>query len=104
MALSNSNTQNFFRDLHPDIAFLSSGGIDAGAGLTGYYQEEAAARRVIVQNSAVSYVLGDSSKFGRVARHRVADLQDLAGLITEVDPPADIREALDSTKAVTIVA
>ncbi|MFE4230039.1 DeoR/GlpR family DNA-binding transcription regulator [Arthrobacter sp. NPDC056886] len=104
MALSNSNAQNFFRDLHPDIAFLGSGGIDAAAGLTDFYLEEASARKVIVQNSAVSYVLADSSKFGKVARHRVAGIQDLAGLITDSEPPADLREALEQSNGVVIVA
>lgn len=104
MALSNSNAQNFFRDLHPDIAFLGSGGIDAAAGLTDYYLEEAAARKVIIQNSAISYVLADSSKFGRVARHRVAGLQELTGLITDSEPPATIREALEKSGGVTIIA
>ncbi|WP_263422359.1 DeoR/GlpR family DNA-binding transcription regulator [Arthrobacter sp. StoSoilB5] len=104
MALSNSNAQNFFRDLHPDIAFLGSGGVDAKAGLTDYYLEEAAARKVIVQNSAVSYILADSSKFGRVARHRVSGLNELAGLITESEPPAEIREELEKHNGVILIA
>ncbi|MFE4834543.1 DeoR/GlpR family DNA-binding transcription regulator [Arthrobacter sp. NPDC056691] len=104
MALSNSNAQTFFRDLHPDIAFLSSGGIDAEAGLTGYYLEEAAVRRVIIQNSAISYALADATKFGRIARHRVVGFQDLTGLITDAEPPADIREALEQNKGVAVIA
>ncbi|MFF3444531.1 DeoR/GlpR family DNA-binding transcription regulator [Streptosporangium sp. NPDC002721] len=93
LAVSNSVAQAFFADLNPDIAFLGSGGVDASAGLTDYYLDEIATRRIILGNAACSYVLADSSKFGLVARHRVADLGELAGLITEAEPPPAIREA-----------
>lgn len=72
LALSGPAAQAFFADLHPDIAFLGSGGVDAVAGLTDYYLDEIAVRRTILRNATRSYVLADSSKFGRIARHRVA--------------------------------
>ncbi|MBB4918473.1 DeoR/GlpR family DNA-binding transcription regulator [Streptosporangium saharense] len=94
LALSNSLTQAFFADLNPDVAFLGSGGVDAGAGLTDYYLDEIAVRRTIHGNAARSYVLADSSKFGRIARHRVAGIDEFAGLVTETEPPPSIRDAV----------
>ncbi|MFB9676071.1 DeoR/GlpR family DNA-binding transcription regulator [Streptosporangium vulgare] len=94
LAISNSVAQAFFADLNPDIAFLGSGGVDATAGLTDYYLDEIATRRIILRNAARSYVLADSSKFGLVARHRVVDLWETAGLITEAEPPPAIRDAV----------
>ncbi|GAA2868725.1 DeoR/GlpR family DNA-binding transcription regulator [Streptosporangium fragile] len=94
LALSNAIAQSFFADLHPDLAFLGSGGVDAATGLTDYYLDEVAVRRTILRNAARSYVLADSGKFGRIARHRVAGLDEFTGLITETDPPSSIRDAV----------
>lgn len=94
LALSSSHTTEFFGDIYADVAFLGSGGIDAGAGLTDFHLEEAAARRVILRNAREAYVLADSSKFGLVARYRVAELDEVTGLITETQPDNAIREAL----------
>ncbi|MER5424699.1 DeoR/GlpR family DNA-binding transcription regulator [Streptosporangium roseum] len=103
LALSNSVAQAFFADLNPDIAFLGSGGVDAVAGLTDYYLDEIAVRRTILRNAACSYVLADSSKFGRVARHRVAGMDEFDGLITEAEPPPSIRDAITGEGGVIVL-
>jgi DeoR family fructose operon transcriptional repressor len=95
LALSNSTTAAFFADFHADVAFLGSGGVDAAIGLTDFHLDEAAVRRTIISNSAASYVLADATKLGRVARHRVVDLFGLAGLITDEEPSAEIRAAIE---------
>ncbi|MEV8631932.1 DeoR/GlpR family DNA-binding transcription regulator [Streptosporangium sp. NPDC051023] len=104
LALSNSLAQAFFADLNPDIAFLGSGGVDATAGLTDYYLDEIATRRTILRNAARSYVLADSSKFGRIARHRVAGMDEFAGLITEAEPPSGIQDAVTRGGGVIVLS
>ncbi|MEP6842035.1 MAG: DeoR/GlpR family DNA-binding transcription regulator [Pseudolysinimonas sp.] len=94
LALSNSQTTTFFDSIFADVAFLGSGGVDSEAGLTDYYLDEAVTRQSILRNSRMSFVLADSSKIGRIARHRVAGLEHLAGLITDVEPSAAISLAL----------
>jgi len=93
LALSNTAAQAFFADLNPDIAFLGSGGVDA-RGVTDFHFDEAMVRKTIVKNAAASYVLADSTKFDRLARHRVAGWDTLAGLITDQDPPTSIRSSI----------
>jgi DeoR family fructose operon transcriptional repressor len=93
LALSNTMAQAFFADLNPDIAFLGSGGVDA-RGVTDFHFDEAMVRKTIVKNAAASYVLADSTKFDRLARHRVAGWDTLAGLITDQDPPTSIRSSI----------
>ena len=93
LALSNTAAQAFFADLNPDIAFLGSGGVDA-QGVTDFHFDEAMVRKTIVKNAAASYVLADSTKFDRLARHRVAGWDTLAGLITDQDPPTSIRSSI----------
>lgn len=95
LALSNGQAVNFFDDIYADIAFLGSGGVDAVAGLTDFHLDEAITRRSILRNSRKTYVLADSSKFDRVARHRVAGLDQVTGMITDREPPMDIAQALD---------
>ena len=104
LALSNSVAQAFFADLNPDIAFLGSGGVDAVAGLTDYYLDEIAVRKIILRNATRSYVLADSSKFGLVARHRVAQVSEFAGLITEAEPPSGIQDAITRKGGVIVLS
>jgi Transcriptional regulators of sugar metabolism len=104
LAVSNAIAEAFFADLYPDIAFLGSGGVDAAAGLTDYHLDEVAVRRVIANNATCSYVLADSSKFGRVARHRVAGVEEFAGFLTEAEPPAHLRAAIERQGGVILLA
>ncbi|OPG05170.1 DeoR/GlpR family DNA-binding transcription regulator [Microbispora sp. GKU 823] len=94
LAVSNAHTLGFFQDLRADVAFLGSGGVDAEAGLTDYFLDEVATKRVILANTARTYVLADSSKHGRVAAYRVCALDDLSGLITDGEPPSALASAL----------
>lgn len=103
LALSNAQTNAFFAEIFADLAFLGSGGVDAAAGLTDFHLDEAAVRRVILGNAAQSFVLADASKFGRIARHHIADLGELSGLITDLAPPADIECAVTAAHGVVIV-
>ena len=52
-------------------------------GLTDYYPDEIASRRVILRHAAQSYVLADSSKLGQVAFGKVCDLGALSAVITD---------------------
>ncbi len=95
LALSNALTTDFFSDLRPDMAFLASGGVDAEAGLTDFYLDEVATRRVVLARAACTYVLADASKHGRVAAHRVFGLGECTGLITDRHPGEEIATALE---------
>jgi DeoR/GlpR family transcriptional regulator of sugar metabolism len=103
LALSNAQAQEFFADLQADVAFLGSGGIDADAGLTDYHLDEVAVRKIMIRHSARSFVLADSSKLGRIARHKVAGFHEFDGLITEVEPPSDIQDAISRSGGTVIL-
>jgi DeoR family fructose operon transcriptional repressor len=94
LAVSNGQAVAFLEDLHPDLAFLGSGGLDAEAGLTDYYPDEIASRRVVLRNASRAYVLVDSSKHGRVAPFKVCDLGALTGVITDSSPDTELAAAL----------
>ncbi|GAA1787357.1 DeoR/GlpR transcriptional regulator [Planosporangium flavigriseum] len=102
LACSNAQTVAFFADLHADIAFLGSGGLDATAGLTDFHLDEIATRRVMLAHSAQSYVLVDSSKFGRVAPHRVCGLDAITGVVTDARPPKSLALHIERAGGVTV--
>ncbi len=93
LALSNAQTLTFFEDIHADVAFLGSGCVSADEGLTDFYLDEIATRRVIIANTATSYVLADSSKLGKVGPHRVCGLHEVSGFITDVQPSEQMDTA-----------
>jgi DeoR/GlpR family transcriptional regulator of sugar metabolism len=76
-------SEAFFRDYFADKAFLGSGGVHPQMGLTDYYPEEIASRRVILDHAAERYVLADSSKLGQVALGKVCELAALSAVITD---------------------
>ncbi|MFC9623130.1 DeoR/GlpR family DNA-binding transcription regulator [Streptomyces sp. NPDC056930] len=97
-------TVDFFNGLYADMAFLGSGGVDSSAGMTDFYFEENATKRAILARSALTYVLADGSKLGRVAPHRVCGFDDCTGLITDQAPEPSLASAIEQSGAVVISA
>ncbi|MEV7867682.1 DeoR/GlpR family DNA-binding transcription regulator [Streptomyces sp. NPDC088124] len=104
LACSNAQALAFFADLRADVAFLGSGGVDASAGLTDFHLDEVATRRLMLANTVRSYILADSSKFGRVAPHRVCGLEDVDGLITDARPSSTLESGMERSGGVVVVA
>ncbi|MFA3843387.1 DeoR/GlpR family DNA-binding transcription regulator [Streptomyces aureus] len=103
LALSNATAVGFFEKVYPDIALLGSGGLHPTAGLTDYYLEEAAVRKAVIRNARQSFALVDSTKFGHIATHEVADLSALVGVVVDSEPKGELRRAL-SSQGTSIVA
>jgi DeoR family glycerol-3-phosphate regulon repressor len=57
--------------------------VHPGAGLTDYYPAEVIVRRAIIEHTAVTYVLADSSKLGVIAVRRVCPLDRLTAVLTD---------------------
>jgi DeoR/GlpR family transcriptional regulator of sugar metabolism len=82
-----------FEEIHADVAFLGSGCVSPDDGLTDFYIDEIATRRVLIANSATTYVLADSSKLGKVAPHRVCGVDEVTAFITDQAPPEQMETA-----------
>lgn len=104
LSISGASAIDYYRDIYPDLAFLGSGGIDDAAGLTDFHVDEVLARRAIIRNAERSFVLADATKFGRVAAHRVCNLEQVAGVITDQEPPAALTAAIVRAGGQVIVA
>ncbi|MFC8596807.1 DeoR/GlpR family DNA-binding transcription regulator [Isoptericola sp. NPDC057191] len=77
-----------------DLFFLGVTGIHPDAGLTTGDGDEAAMKRVLAGRAAETYVLGSSEKVGAASPYRVVELDDVAGVVTDADPGADVMRRL----------
>jgi DeoR/GlpR family transcriptional regulator of sugar metabolism len=82
-ACAGAHAEAFFAEFYADRAFLGSGGVHPSAGLTDYYPAEVVVRRTIIDHTAMTYVLADSSKLGEIAVHRVCALDRLTAVVTD---------------------
>lgn len=103
LAVSGMRSQEFLQDFRPDLAFLGSGGISTTAGLTDFDYDEVQLRRVIIDVTARAWVLADSTKFGTVAPFRVTGFDDLAGVVTDQQPPSELAETIANAGAEVVV-
>jgi DeoR family fructose operon transcriptional repressor len=94
LAVSNSLTIQFFDGVRADIAFLGTGGISPDHGLTDFYIDEIATRRIIIANSNTAYALADATKLGSVAPHHVCGLDEITAVITDRAPAPDMAAAI----------
>ncbi len=80
--------------LRPDVAFLGTNGIAAGAGLTTPDPDEAAVKRAIVSGARRVIVLVDADKFDAELLVSFADLTELDVVVSDREPDAELARAL----------
>jgi DeoR family transcriptional regulator, fructose operon transcriptional repressor len=95
-ACAGAHAEAFFAEFYADRAFLGSGGVHPEAGLTDYYPAEVVVRRTVIEHTAASYVLADSSKLGVIAVHRVCPLDRVTAVLTDDEGEPGAHEALTS--------
>src|SRR5258705_4999091 len=98
------NADGFFGEFYADRAFLGSGGVHPGAGLTDYYPAEVVVRRTIITHTAACYVLADSSKLGLIAVRRVCPLDQITAVITDDQADQDLVSRLEAARATILIA
>jgi len=81
------------RDVFVDVAFLGTNGLSVERGLTTPDQSEAAAKRAMIAAARRTVVLTDHTKFGIDHFSRVAELSQIAAVIT--DTGLDIETATE---------
>jgi DeoR/GlpR family transcriptional regulator of sugar metabolism len=83
-SLVNPLAEFILRRIHADLAFLGVSGIEAEHGVTNVNVAEAEMKALFVRAARRRVVLADSSKIGKVALAKFADLEDIDLLITDV--------------------
>lgn len=90
-----AETVRAIEGLRPDIVFLGANGLSAGFGLSTPDPDEAAAKAALVRAARRRVVLADAEKFDRELLVSFAALRDIDLLVTDAEPPAALRAALD---------
>lgn len=81
-------------DFNVRLAFFGTDGFTAGSGLTTGFAEGAEVIRAMKARAEETWLVADSSKYGRAGFVRVLDLGEVTGVITDADLPEDARQDL----------
>ena len=87
-----------------DTLFLGVDGLDPQFGLTTHDEAEASLNHRMVERSRRIVVLTDATKFGRVALHRIARIDEIHVVITDPGIGSREREQLEGLGVEVIVA
>jgi len=71
LSLSGSMATSFLDGIYPDIAVISVGAIDVATGITDFDFDELHVKQSVLENSAMSIIAADSTKFGSTAPYRL---------------------------------
>lgn len=84
-------------DFNVRLAFFGTDGFNARYGLTTAFAEGAEVIRAMQARAQESWLVADSSKYGKAGFVRVTDLADLTGVITDTALGADARQELTNS-------
>ena len=79
---------------HADVALITIGALDAGAGVADYNFDEAQVARAMIDHAKKVMVAADATKFERRAAFAVCPLARLTALVTDREPQGRLAEAL----------
>ncbi len=86
-----------------DIGIYGVAGVDEDGTLLDFYEEEVRARQIIRENSRESYLVLDSTKFGRAAHVRGGQIGEATKIFCERKPPEEIITRLALSGAELII-
>jgi len=85
-----------FSELCFDVVFIGVSGVSA-TGFYDYSLEDTHVKRALIEGSQKIVVLLDSTKFDRMSVARVCTLNEVDLLITDAEPPKDLRDLLGAS-------
>ncbi|WP_142846777.1 DeoR/GlpR family DNA-binding transcription regulator [Telmatospirillum sp. J64-1] len=97
------DSAEYLRQFHANKAFIGASGISSD-GLSDVNRNAVSIKRAMIERAGETYALVDHSKFGARLLESVGPLSALAGLITDQEPPAELRLALERAGVQIIVA
>ncbi len=84
--------KDLFSEINIDIAFVSAQGFSLDAGLTDFNIYEADLKKLMIQRAKTRIALLDHTKLDNVSIASFAGKEDLNGIITDQNAPADLVE------------
>ena len=86
-----------------DIGIYGVAGVDEDGTLLDFYEEEVRARQIIRENSRASFLVLDSTKFGRTAHVRGGQIGEATKVFCERKPPEEIISRLKQSGAELVI-
>jgi len=97
-------TEQALAEVRADKVFIGTRAISLEDGLTNEYLPETLTDRAILRCGREVIVVADHTKFGRVAPARLAPIESVQIIVTDVNIPAQVRSALETHGLRVIVA
>ncbi|WP_078552565.1 DeoR/GlpR family DNA-binding transcription regulator [Bacillus alkalicellulosilyticus] len=82
-AMLGPHTESILRDVNVDLFFLGAHAVHQSAGITAPTLEKAKVKKMMINAAKETWLISDSSKFGKKAFASVCSLTDLHGIITD---------------------
>jgi len=93
-----------FQKLFVDKLFLGVGCVNAESGFTEYTWDGTLVKQAMIKSAQEVTVLADATKFNKTAFVLITGFENVNHLITDKEPPVDLREKLDANNvSVTVV-
>ena len=86
--------EDFFSSYMVDIGIFGVAGVGDDGMLLDFYEEEVRARKLIRENSRQTFLVLDSSKFGRLAHVRGGNIGESSKVFCDGPPPKRIAQGL----------
>ncbi len=87
--------ENFLKEINVDKCFISAAGISPQAGITEQNQQNIILKRIIMERAGRTFLLIDSSKFGKITLNKVCQWRDINTIITDKKPQRDFLYLFD---------
>lgn len=87
-------TIDLVRQFRLDYAIVGISAIDESGALLDFDYREVRVSQAIIEQARKTYLVADSSKFGRNAMVRLGHVSQLDAVFTDKEPPARLKEAL----------
>ena len=87
-------TIEFISQFKVDYGIIGISGIDLDGTLLDFDYREVRVSQAIIEQARKTYLVADSSKFGRNAMVRLGHVSQLDAVFTDKEPPARLKEAL----------
>ncbi|ESX45707.1 DeoR/GlpR family DNA-binding transcription regulator [Mesorhizobium sp. RSR380A] len=88
------DTVEFLRRYNADVAIIGASGISAD-GPSDMISGAAAVKRAMISRSLSTVLVVTHDKFGRSSLERICGLDDIADIVTDSEPKADLRTAAE---------
>lgn len=95
MSFFGAHAEQAMSELHVDKLFLGVDGFNMEKGVTTHFEPEAQLNRLMCKAASKTFVVTDSSKFGRICLHQILDAEQVSTVITDPGLPDEYRTGLE---------